>query len=105
MEAHERYSDTVVRSLPSSRRANEGDVHVRFPPPWRRGIAERLQLIKICFFLSSHLLHDLSCSANGCSDQINKYLRHCLWRKYGYEDDGRALIAWNLVCQPKAMDD
>ena len=33
--------------------------------------------------------------------QINKYLRHCFWRKYGMEDRRTALIAWEKVCKPK----
>lgn len=34
-------------------------------------------------------------------DQINKYLRHCFLRKYGMEDKGCALFAWDKVCKPK----
>lgn len=28
-------------------------------------------------------------------EQINKYLKHFLWRKFGQENKGHALIAWN----------
>jgi hypothetical protein len=28
-------------------------------------------------------------------DLINKYTRHCFWRKYGMEDKGTALISWD----------
>lgn len=34
-------------------------------------------------------------------DQINKYLRHCLWRKFGSGGNGTTLIAYNKVCKPK----
>ena len=29
----------------------------------------------------------------GIVEQINKYLRHCFWRKYGMEDKGTTLIS------------
>lgn len=34
-------------------------------------------------------------------EQINKYLRHFFWRKYGQDQTGPALISWDKVCQPK----
>jgi len=37
----------------------------------------------------------------GVMDQIIKYLRNFLWRKFGMEDSGTTLIAWSKVCQPK----
>ena len=33
--------------------------------------------------------------------QINKYLRSFFWRKYGQDQGGSPLIAWNKVCKPK----
>lgn len=37
----------------------------------------------------------------GVMEQIKKYLKHFFWRKYGMEDKGTSLIAWDKVCQPK----
>ena len=37
----------------------------------------------------------------GIVERFNKYLRHCLWRKYGLEERGSALISWDKVCKPK----
>jgi hypothetical protein len=34
-------------------------------------------------------------------EQVNKYLRHCFWRKYGMDDKGTALIASQKACKPK----
>lgn len=33
--------------------------------------------------------------------QLNKYLRHCLWRKFGTEENGMALVAWDKITKPK----
>lgn len=33
--------------------------------------------------------------------QINKYLRHCLWRGPDMEDHRPAMVSWNVVCRPK----
>lgn len=35
-------------------------------------------------------------------DQINKYLRHCFWRKYGSEEAGKAMISWERVYKLKS---
>ena len=40
----------------------------------------------------------------GVLQQINKYLRNFLWRKFGMEDRGTALIAWSKVCRPKKQE-
>ena len=37
----------------------------------------------------------------GVIEQINKYLRNFLWRKFGMEDKGTPLVAWTKVGQPK----
>lgn len=37
----------------------------------------------------------------GIIEQINKYPRHCFWRKYGMKDRGTSLISWKKVCIPK----
>ena len=34
-------------------------------------------------------------------DQLNKYMRHCLWRKPDLEDRRPAMIKWSTVCRPK----
>ena len=33
--------------------------------------------------------------------QINKYLRHCLWRGSNMKDKRPAMVAWTTVCRPK----
>ena len=35
-------------------------------------------------------------------NQLNNYFRNCFWRKYGSQDRGAVLIAWNTACQPMA---
>lgn len=47
------------------------------------------------FFMCSHTLLVV------VIDQINKYLRHFLWRKFGKEDKGPTHIAWDKVYKPK----
>jgi hypothetical protein len=39
----------------------------------------------------------------GITEQIIKYMRHCLWRKKNQEVQarGNALISWVKVCRPK----
>jgi len=34
-------------------------------------------------------------------NQINIYLKNCFWRKFGTQDRGTALIAWEKICRPK----
>ena len=34
-------------------------------------------------------------------EQLNKYMRHCLWRKPDLEDKRPALVKWKTVCRPK----
>ena len=34
-------------------------------------------------------------------NQLNKYMRHCLWRRPDMEDKRPALIKWKTVCRPK----
>ena len=34
-------------------------------------------------------------------NQINSYLKICLWRKFGSMDRGMAMIAWDKICLPK----
>ena len=53
---------------------------------------EKLVLIKSVFTsLPAFYMSTLTLPA-GIIDQINKYLKHCFWRKYGMEDKGTALI-------------
>lgn len=62
----------------------------------------RLQLIKSVF--SSLPTYFMCCLALplGVVEQINKYLKHCFWRKYGRDEKGSAMIAWDIVCKPKS---
>jgi hypothetical protein len=41
----------------------------------------------------------------GITDQIIKYMRHCLWRKKNQDVQARgsALISWDKVCRPKVQ--
>ena len=34
-------------------------------------------------------------------EQLNKYMRHCLWRRPDLEDKRPALVKWKTVCRPK----
>lgn len=62
---------------------------------------DKMTLIKSVFTsLPTFYMSTLMLPA-GIIEQINKYLRHCFWRKYGEEDRGTALIAWEKVCLPK----
>src|ERR1041385_1854270 len=62
---------------------------------------EKLTLIRSVFTsLPTFYMCSLSIPA-GIMERINKYIRHCFWRKYGMEDRGAALIAWSKVCKPK----
>ena len=62
---------------------------------------EKLQLIKSVFTsLPTFYMCILQLSA-AVHQQLNKYLKHCFWRKYGMEDKGSALIAWEKVTMPK----
>lgn len=36
-------------------------------------------------------------------DQINRYVRNFLLRKFGQDETGTALIAWEKVCKPKTQ--
>jgi len=35
------------------------------------------------------------------TNQLNKYLKHYFWRKYGTLDKGVELISWEKACMPK----
>lgn len=62
---------------------------------------DKLTLIKSVFV---HLPIFFMCTLDlpkGIIDQINKALKHCFWRKYGMEDRGTTVIAWDKVCLPK----
>lgn len=61
----------------------------------------RLQLIKSVFSpLRTFFMSCLALPLGGV-EQLNKYLRHSLWRTYGFEDHGTTLIARDIVCKPK----
>ena len=62
----------------------------------------RLQLIKSIF--SSQPTFFMSCLSLPVAviDQINKYLRHCFWRKFGTEEVGKAMISCETICKPKS---
>lgn len=62
---------------------------------------DKLTLMKSVFTsLPTFFMCTLMSPAN-IVEQINKYPRHCFWRKYGMEDKGMALISWDKVCLPK----
>lgn len=62
---------------------------------------EKLTIIKSAFTsLPTFFMSSLALPAT-VIDQINKYIKHCFWRKYGLEDQGSPLIAWEKVCKPK----
>lgn len=61
----------------------------------------RLLMIKSVFStLPIFFMHSLALSA-GVISQLNKYLRHFLWRKFGMEESGAALVAWDKITKPK----
>jgi hypothetical protein len=63
----------------------------------------KLELVKS--ILSSLPLFYMSCLEIpvGITEQIIKYMRHCLWRKKNQEVQarGNALVSWDKVCRPK----
>lgn len=59
---------------------------------------DKLTLIKSVFTsLPTFFMSTLVLPA-GIVEQINKYLKHCFWRKYVMEDKGTTLISWDKVC-------
>ena len=61
----------------------------------------RLLLTKVVFSaLTIFFMSTLALPASTI-EQINKYLRHLFWRKFGQEQQGPALISWKKVCQLK----
>lgn len=99
----------IHRPPPESDQTKNG----RFCPCWKRidrrlagcstllSYGDKMILIKCVFSsLPTFFMSTLTISV-GVLEQINKYLRHCFWRKYGLEDKGSALIAWDKVCLPK----
>ena len=61
----------------------------------------RLLLTKVVFSaLTIFFMSTLALPASTI-EQINKYLRHLFWRKFGQEQQGPTLISWKKVFQPK----
>src|SRR3954468_19511258 len=61
----------------------------------------KLTLIKSVFTSLPAFYMSTLTLPKGIIEQINRYLKHCFWRKYEMEDKGTALIKWEKVCKPK----
>lgn len=63
--------------------------------------AGRLLLVKS--ILASLLIFFMCCLdlPETIKKQINKYLRHCLWRSPDLADHRPAMVAWSIFCRPK----
>ena len=62
---------------------------------------DKLLLVKSVFYSLPIFFMCTLALPSGVMEQIKKYLKHFFWRKYGMEDRGTALNAWDKVCQPK----